>query len=79
MKVGTNETVKGDAGNIKRTTAETNMKAREEDIIEFVKRLNQTKQPLPVDSKQNDYIPLDERTFTMTDLIKNNSSGTAFV
>ncbi len=46
-----------------RTTAYKNIKAREADINEFVKR-NQPKQAQP-DYKQRDYVPLDERTGTI--------------
>ena len=74
MKVGTKDTYKGDATATHRTTAWKNIKAREDNIKEFVKR-NQPKQQLP-DFNQKDYVPLDERTMTMADL-KNNSSAAA--
>ena len=75
MKVGTKETYKGDATATHRTTAWKNIKAREANIKEFVKR-NQPKQALP-DFNQKDYVPLDERTMTMVDLIDNSSAAAA--
>ena len=74
MKVGTNDTFTRDASATHRTTAYKNIKAREDNIKEFVKR-NQPKQALP-DFNQKDYVPLDERTMTMADL-KDNSSAAA--
>jgi hypothetical protein len=73
MKVGTKANYKGDATATHRTTAFKNIKARENDINEFVKR-NQPKQAQP-DYKQKDYVPLDERTMTMADL--KDSGGVA--
>jgi hypothetical protein len=73
MKVGTNTNYKGDATATHRTTAYKNIKAREADIHEFVKR-NQPKQAQP-DIKQKDYVPLDERMMTMETL--KESGGVA--
>ena len=73
MKVGTNTNYKGDATATHRTTAYKNIKAREDDINEFVKR-NQPKQAQP-ENKQKDYVPLDERTMTMETL--KESGGVA--
>jgi hypothetical protein len=77
MKVGTKANYKGDAYATHRTTAYKNIKAREADINEFVKR-NQPKQAQP-DYKQRDYVPQVERSDSLIAMLERDKSGASGV